>query len=277
MTTDLASLLGAHLPTLRIVDVGAMDLGPGTAPYAPLLGLPGVEVIGFEPNEEECEKLLQLASPGHRYLPYFVGDGTRRTFRFCSWNATSSLYEPNQALLSHFVDLPDLLQVKQRVPVATTRLDDIQDLGRVDFLKIDVQGATLDVLRGAPRVLESTLVVQAEVEFAQLYEDQPLFSEVELEMRRHGFQFHSFVGRAQRPLTPMAAAPPDKGQWLWADAVFVKSFLAFEERSPEELIRLALIVASLYDAADLALHALRAHDAKTGSELWEPYLLSLTT
>jgi FkbM family methyltransferase len=273
---DLSEILGVKCPSLRIVDVGAMDLGPGTAPYAPLLGLDRVEVLGFEPNPEECAKLSANCPPGQRYLPHFVGDGEKRTFRFCTWNATSSLYEPNARLLRFFTGLPDLLGVKERVEVETTRLDDIEDLGRVDYLKIDVQGATLDVLRGGPKTLSSTLVVQAEVEFVQLYEAQPLFAEVELEMRKHGFLFHSFTPISRGAFAPLSGLPPGHGQMLWTDAVFVKSFLDFGALEPEQLLRLALIMERMYGAADLSLLALRHHDAKTGSALWSEYVASIT-
>jgi hypothetical protein len=77
---DLAEILGPSCPSLRVCDVGAMDLGEGS-PFEPLLSLPGSELVGFEPNREECEKLAQSAPPGRSYHPYFIGDGTERTFR----------------------------------------------------------------------------------------------------------------------------------------------------------------------------------------------------
>ncbi len=35
-------------------------------------------MTGFEPNEAECAKLNQ--GDGGRYYPYFIGDGSVRTF-----------------------------------------------------------------------------------------------------------------------------------------------------------------------------------------------------
>ena len=67
MTTTLAALLGPKLPPLRIVDIGAMDLG--ASPYQPLLELSGTTVIGFEPNPEECMKLNQQGNASQRHLP----------------------------------------------------------------------------------------------------------------------------------------------------------------------------------------------------------------
>lgn len=276
MKRDLAQILGPECPPLRICDVGAMDLGEGT-PFAALMSLPGTELIGFEPNPDECEKLVRSAPPGRSYFPHFVGDGTERTFRFCSWNATSSLYEPNMPLLERFADLPPLLQVKERVPVKTTRLDDVPGLGRVDFLKIDVQGATLDVLRGAPRTLEECVVVQCEAEFVPLYDGEPLFAEIDLEMRERGFLFHRFLGLSERTFAPLARPRGvPGGQMLWTDAIYVKSFMDFDRLSPEQLVRLALVVERLILSPDLALLALKHHSQKTGSTYYGQYLESLT-
>ncbi len=245
----------------------------GESPFQALLSLPSVEVIGFEPNQEECEKLTRDAPAGHRYFPYFVGNGKPGVFRSCAWNATSSLYEPNMPLLKLFSGLAPALEVKSRDPVETKRLDDIEDLGRVDFLKIDVQGATLDVLHGASRVLAEAVVVQCEAEFIPLYEGEPLFADIDIEMRRHGYLLHQIPGVAWRSFVPIERpAGNTGGQTMWTDAVYVKSFLALEKLEPEQLLRLALIVERQCHSSDLSLLALKHYDAKSGSTLRREYL-----
>jgi hypothetical protein len=96
------------LPRLKIVDVGAMSLGEGTDAYSPLTSAAPCDVYGFEPVAEEFAKLTASAKPGHHYLPYFVGDGSARTFHECNFAMTSSLYEPNSALLAKFQNLEEL-------------------------------------------------------------------------------------------------------------------------------------------------------------------------
>jgi len=275
MLRDLSEILGSDTPDVRICDVGAMGL-EGPSPFEPLLSLPRVEVIGFEPNEKECADLTKTAPKGRRYYPYFIGNGKPGTFRFCEWNATSSLYEPNMPLLSLISDLPHLLRVKSREDVETTRLDDVPDLGRVDFLKIDVQGATLDVLHGAPKTLADAVVVQCEAEFVPLYKGEPLFAEIDLEMRKHGYLLHQFLGIANRSFAPLRRPPhTEGGQALWTDAIYVKSFLELDKLAPEALLRLALIVERQCHSPDLGLLALKHYDAKTGAELHREYLDSL--
>ena len=82
-------------------------------------------------------------------------------------------------LLSQFVSLPPIYKTVSTHEVQTTRLDDIPDIGTCDYLKIDVQGGELDVLKGAQRVLKDVIAVHCEVEFAPVYRDQPLFAEID--------------------------------------------------------------------------------------------------
>src|ERR1700728_2243705 len=148
---NIAAMLPS-LPRLKIVDVGAMSLGDGTDPYSPLTHAAPCDVYGFEPSAVEFEKLTATAKPGHHYLPYFVGDGTTRTFYECNFPMTSSLFEPNTALLAKFQNLEELVRVQKTYPVKTTRLDDIAELKGTDFLKVDVQGAELLVFEGAAKL-----------------------------------------------------------------------------------------------------------------------------
>src|SRR5882757_6489146 len=116
------------LPRLKIVDVGAMSFGEGTDFYAPLAGATPCDVYGFEPDAKELGKLKAAAKPGHHYLPYFVGDGSARTFYECNVPMTSSLFEPNASLLATFQNLEEFTRVQKKYPVETKRLDDIPDL-----------------------------------------------------------------------------------------------------------------------------------------------------
>lgn len=277
MSEGILPLLDGPPPPIKIVDVGAMDLGE-TA-FARLLDIPTATIVGFEPNPEECAKLNASPSSGRRYLPYFIGDGSKRTFHWCEWAATSSLYPPNRRLLDRFTNLPELVRVKGTEEVQTTRLDDIPEIAGADFIKIDVQGAALDVLRGGAETVRRALVLECEVEFVPLYEGEPLFAEVDLEMRKLGFLFHKFTGLASRTFAPLkrrADAAPT-GQILWTDAIYVRSFLDFGSLAPSELLKIALILERAYGSRDFALHAIQHYDAKTNAGLWERYVATLTS
>jgi FkbM family methyltransferase len=273
---SIASVL-PPLPRLKIVDVGAMSLGEGEDPYSRLMRAVPCEVIGFEPATAECDKLNREQHEGRTYLPYFIGDGGAHTFHECNFPMTSSLFEPNTPLVAKFQNLAEVMQVTKTYPVETRRLDDIAETAGVDFLKIDVQGGEMLVLRGAAERLKSTLVVHTEVEFVPLYKDQPLFADIDAQLRAQGFLLHrmGFTGRTFKPMIWNNDANAMLSQWLWGDAIYVQDFMKFETMPPVALLKLAAILHENYGSFDLAAVALEAHDRVAGSKLHPAYLQAL--
>ncbi|MDX2130855.1 MAG: FkbM family methyltransferase [Planctomycetota bacterium] len=272
---SLIEMLGELTPRVRIVDVGASNIGE-EPPYEPLLAAGAGTLTGFEPDDAARE---QLETSGRhagkcRYLPNVVGDGAERDFHICELTMTSSLYPPNTPLLRLFNALEELTRVVQTERVKTTRLDDVAAIDAMDYLKIDVQGAELDVFRGAPRLLSGTVVVQTEVEFVPLYVGQPLFGDVDVHLRAQGFVLHSLLtpsGRTFKPIVLNSNPLDTLRQHLWADAIYVRDFTRFRERSPRELLIIATIMHECYGSVDLAAHALLHYDAQTPRTATHPY------
>lgn len=260
------------LPPVRIVDAGAAAYGAD--PHARLTQQGLCEVIGFEPHADNCARRNADAPPGHRYLPYFIGDGSTRRFHECQNPLTSSLYRPNAPLLAKFARLD--LPVTAEHDVQTHRLDDLQEIGDVDYLKLDVQGAELDVIRGAAACLKTVTVVHTEVEFIPMYAEQPLFGDVDVALRAAGLWLHKLdgiQGRGLKPVLPKDNPYAPMSQILYADAaVYVRNFMSFDELPAEKLLKLALILHEIYGSFDLAALALRAHEAQTGAGIWQAYL-----
>lgn len=266
------------IPKIKIVDVGAMGLGDGTEPYAALMRATPCDVIGFEPQEEECAKLNGVNRPGHTYLPWFIGDGGRHVFYECAFGATSSLYEPDTALLEKFQNLENLVRVVRTTEVDTRRLDDLPEVVGADLLKIDVQGAELMVFAGGEKMLREVVAVHTEVEFVALYKNQPLFSDVDAYLRKNGFAFHRFshtTGRTLQPLVLNNDVNAAMSQTLWGDAIYLKDFMKFGELPSDKLLKLAAILHWNYHSIDVAAAALKAYDQKEGTNAFPTYIDSL--
>jgi FkbM family methyltransferase len=270
---NITRLLPA-LPRLKIVDVGAMSLGEGTDAYYSLTSATLCDVYGFEPGPEALAKLKASAKPRHHYLPYFIGDGSARTFYECNFNMTSSLFEPNVDLLSKFQHLGELVQVQKTYAVETRRLDDIPEVEGTDFLKVDVQGAELMVFEGAARVLDNALVVDAEIQFVPLYKGVPLFGDIDSHLRSKGFLLHRLtqMGRTFKPLVFMNDVTATLSQVLWGEAVYVRDFMQFDQLSSVALLKLATILHEAYRSVDMAALALASYDRQNASNLQQAYI-----
>jgi hypothetical protein len=185
-----------------------------------------------------------------------VGDGGAGTLRVCQVNGMTSLFEPDARALALFAGFEEYGRVTARLPVQTRRLDDIAEVPRVDYLKIDVQGAELAVFRGARARLARAVAIQTEISFITLYENQPAFGEVDVELRAQGFVPHTTAAVKLWPLAPYAAAADAKrplNQLLEADIVYVRDFARPERLDHEQLKHLALVAHHCYQSWDLAL------------------------
>lgn len=282
---SLIDLLGKACPKITIVDAGAMDLGHAHEgnEHRPLLKGGIGRVIGFEPVKAECEKLnAKVRARGvtnELYLPYAVGDGSTRTFHVCNKAMTSSLYEPNTKLLKLFQNLEELVRVVSTEQMETKRLDDLPEVAETDLLKLDIQGAELDVLKGAANLLKRVVVISTEVEFVPLYKDQPLFADVDAYLRSQGFVLHAFpgmVGRAFKPIQNGSNINHPFNQVLWAQATYVKDFTRLDALEPDQLLRLAIIAHEVYGSVDLASLALFHYDKRMKKGFWEVYVRRLT-
>lgn len=258
---------------IRILDIGAaLSERP---PYQSLVDAGRATIYGFEPNVQECEKLNREYGNPHRFFPHFVGDGLDATFHETNWNLTGSLYEPHSRLLEKFQNLAELVTPIAKHSVKTTRLDDVSEIVDIDFFKIDVQGSELSVFQNASRSLSSTLLIQTEVEFVELYKDQPMFADVDVFLRGVGFQFHAFngiAGRAFKPLIANGNINLGFRQALWSDAIYVRDWMNFDNLSPVQLKKYAVLAHDLLGSYDLAHLVLAALDQRTGSNLAARYL-----
>lgn len=220
---DCSSLVRQALAGLgrrpRVVDVGAQSLGEGTDAWAPLMAYGPVDLVGFDPLAERLQG-HSGAGGDTLLLPYAIADGGVHVLHVNNDDATSSLIPLDMTHNAAFEHLATLRTVRTQ-PVQTHRLDEVLPDGPVDLLKLDVQGAELLVLQGAPITLARTAVAHVEVEFGPIYRGQPLYQDVAVELAKPGFYLVDLlVSHRYAWLVPSGTHSPDR--LLWADAVFVR-------------------------------------------------------
>jgi FkbM family methyltransferase len=261
-------------PVIDVVDVGANPID-GHALYKSLLDAGAARVIGFEPNPDALAKLHAAAGANETYLPDALGDGGEHELQITRASGMSSILPPNTNLFSYFHGFETWGEVRRTIRVPTTRLDDIDAIKNVDLLKIDVEGYELEILRHGLAKLGMAVVVQIEVHFIPMHIGQPLFSDVDIFMRQHGFMIHKFAGIHSRVLKPLVvndSAYSGLSQIVWTDALYVRDFTRFDELPAEKLLKAAIMLHESYGSPDLANLALIAYDRKQGTDLSARFL-----
>src|SRR5262249_27343994 len=136
------------LPTIEVVDIGALEMAGQTPLYLDLVAARRARVTRFEPAPTRSIRLNHRFGPPRLVFPHFIGNG--KPARFYETNApyTGSLFEPNMPLLMAFNDLAEVSQVVKVHDVSTVRLDDLEDIDDVDYMKLDIQGGELEAFLG---------------------------------------------------------------------------------------------------------------------------------
>ena len=165
-----------------VLDVGASD---GSWAAALRRGGYRGRIVSFEPLSESFAALARTADWEVR--PLALGERAGRAVLHVSANGQSSSLLP--MLERHRRAAPDSA-VTGSEEVELARLDDLGVVGLDDraYLKLDVQGAELEVLRGGARTLETVRVVEAELSTVELYAGQALLGEVVEHLYGRGFE-----------------------------------------------------------------------------------------
>jgi FkbM family methyltransferase len=205
-----------------------------------------VSLYGFDPDTAECERLRPLYEGQDVMLvPLALADKPGERTLFLTENlACSSLYQPNPDLTAA---MPELACASQTgtTTISVTTLDEwalTNGVARIDFLKLDIQGAELDVLIGGEASLSRVRALEVEVEFNPIYMNQPLFGDVDRYLRARGFELWKLSSLAHysrgAPTVDYSAKDTHyydskgvtnntyPGQLFWGHAYYIKSEIA---------------------------------------------------
>jgi len=194
------------------IDVGAHH-GETTLGYAN--HNPGLTIYAFEPNLRAAATLIGRA-PNFIVIPMAVAEANGHAdFHINAFDAASSLLPMDEHALKSWTG-GDQLQTQNTVVVPTIRLDtflDLTGIARVNFLKVDTQGADLGVLRSAGSRLHDIAKITLEVDVSpqRLYVGSASRDEIVAFLTNAGFKLASAEPQThgqEENLTFLSSASP---------------------------------------------------------------------
>ena len=203
---------------------------------------------------------------GVKYYPYALGKANERRKLYITQDPMCcSLYKPNEELLKLYNNL-EVAYLKEETEIDTVSLDyfiDKHEIGNIDFIKIDVQGAELDIFQGASKTLKNVLKIVCEVEFVPHYQNQPLFGDVCNHLIKHDLMFNKFLDLAGRSLKPIVMNNKLNfpSQYIWSDAIFIYHIQKIKNLTDEQILKLSLF-ACVYLSLDLTFYCLSEYDRR---------------
>ena len=247
---------------LKFIDIGARG---GTHDIVLPLAR-NVDVLGFEPDKKECDRLMNLKSISSIWASFrmseyaIMNEKNIKSLNITEAITNSSFLEVNDIFQKRY-DMKKWLTV-DKCNVETIGLDELiskdknlRDHG--EFIKIDTQGTELDVLNSAENTLiNNCKALLIEVSFCELYSKQALFSEIESYLRNLGFSFYGFTSQHNRSLKLLDKKKyRNRERIIQADAVFFKDPFDkknynYEENSREvDILFVCAILLGYFDFA----------------------------
>lgn len=199
-----------ELPIRTIFDVGA-NIGKKTRIYRKLF--PEATIYCFEPTPVPFEKLSQWASTQNgrvvaMNLALSSAPGSATVYWNLQHSGGSSLHE--QRVTASTEKKEDIREVEAKVETLD-RVAEKLDLRDEIFLKIDVEGHDLEVIRGGTELLKRASAVIVEIAIVDAPDGRPTFGEFVQVLGELGYMYRGNLAHAY-----VSGVPRN------ADAVFIK-------------------------------------------------------
>jgi FkbM family methyltransferase len=208
--------MGELLPRDQVhglIDVGASY---GRVAGRLLRQFPAAKAWLFEPHPDYETVLTEASRKDTRLCPQFLAVGDREgtaTLNITASPGTTSLLNPNTTLTASYATEAKVI-ARREVPLVTldawaARVPDRP----IELIKLDIQGGELAALRGARKLLTTTVcLVYTEIMFNSLYEGGAVFADLDAELRACGFLLHDIYKPKYN----------EAGMLMWGNAIYLR-------------------------------------------------------
>ena len=185
---------------------------------------------------EQIKNNAQKTNSTSLVYPYCISDKNKTVkFNFNYDPYTNSIYPFNDEYKNHYLFYSDhdyplcqTIKTMETRQLNTNYLDDILcdkkiNIPHPDFLSMDVQGAEYDILKGANKTLnDSILGILLEAELHPIYKDQKIFGDIVKLLSEYGFMFIRFEDIQEMSPYRAPIGLRGKGIQFSSDALFLK-------------------------------------------------------
>jgi len=229
---------------LVIVDIGAAY--PSKNFYNEFKNF--VKLISFDP---QIEKSFQKENF------YFINNAlynekTKLNFYKTNNPQCSSILVPDFNFLETFGKSEEFKIIETTEIEVDTLDNQLKNLNinNIDFIKLDTQGSELYILKGSSKYLGNVLGIETEIEFKPIYQDQPLFSDIDNYLRSENFELLD-LRKIYWKSGKFRNASNYKGELIWGETLYFKNLKKLKTMTETKLIKAALLLL-VYNKIDLA-------------------------
>ncbi len=180
-----------HVASQSFTPKVIFDIGGARGEWARMAReiFPAAHIRSFEPNARERENLEKTKAEigNFEYKLCFLGP-KRDTIRYADENTQTSLLSDTREKGSNTAEMFVLDEL-----IASG------ELPTPDFMKLDVQGFELEVLKGAENALKKGPALLLEVSFIDFLPHMPLVEDVMKFMGERDYVWHDVMGLSRRP------------------------------------------------------------------------------
>jgi len=263
---------------VTLIDIGAV----GNPPKHWLPLKEHIDLVGFEPNPEQCRILNSDNSvyPSAQFLPYAIGEfEEEKTFHLTNYHECCSILKPNLEWLNRF-EYADFFGVKEELIIKTKPLDTVSEIKEksVDAIKIDAQGYELPILRGARNVLDQVFLLEVETGLHKNYIEETTFEEISYYLKGLGFMCMKIKQQpAQKRANIASSWKVSNGQAMACESIWVKDFKNLSDVDLQKVSRDKLLsvlsLGWLFNFSDLCLELLEIDTLSSLLDVKEKKLL----